>query len=87
MAQKKSTVPNNVSKSEKIKNIRVNRQAEKVMNRNNEKFDLVEKLSEQSAQVIEFSSKNRQSEEPSNKSSSRLMEKLKKKRDEEFGKK
>ena len=87
VAQKKSTVPNNVSKSEKIKNIRVNRQAEKIMNRNNEKFDLVEKLSEQPAQVIEFSSKNRQSEELPKKSSSRLMEKLKKKRDEEFGKK
>lgn len=87
VAQKKSTVPNNVSKSEKIKDIRVNRQAEKIMNRNDEKFDLVEKVSKQPTQVIEFTSKNRQSEESHEKSSSRLMEKLKKKRDEEFGKK
>lgn len=87
VAEKRNTVPNNVSKSEKLKNIRVNRQAEKIMNRNNETFDLVKKLSEQPAQVIEFASKSRQSEEPPKKSSSRLMEKLKKKRDEEFGKK
>lgn len=83
VADKESTVPNNLSKSETIKNIRVNRQAEKNMNRNNEKFDLVDKVNEQ---VVEFTSKTSKSEALPQKSNSRLMEKLKKKRDEEFEK-
>lgn len=86
VAEKKSTVPNNLSKLGKIKNIRVNRQAEKIMNRNNEKFDLVDKVNEQSAQIVEFTSKTPKSEALPQKSNSRLMGKLKKKRDEEFEK-
>lgn len=86
VADKKSTVPNNLSKSETIKNIRVNRQAEKIVNRNNEKFDLVDKVNEQLAQVVEFTSKTPKSEALPQKSNSRLMGKLKKKRDEEFEK-
>ncbi|MCK1997440.1 Mu transposase C-terminal domain-containing protein [Psychrobacillus psychrodurans] len=86
VAEKKSTVPINLSKSEKIKNIRVNRQAEKIMNRNNEQFDLIDKVNEQPTQVVEFTSKTLKSEVLTKKSNSRLMEKLKKKRDEEFEK-
>lgn len=86
VAEKKSTVPNNLSKSEKIKDIRVNRQAEKIMNRSNEKFNLVDKVNEQPAQVVEFTSKTPKSEALPKKSNSRLMEKIKKKRDEEFEK-
>ncbi|MED3782559.1 hypothetical protein P4560_19035, partial [Heyndrickxia sporothermodurans] len=73
-----------VSKSEKLKDIRVNRQAEKLVNREVEKFDLTEKLKSQPAQVVEFIKK----ETPltTQKSSSRLMDKLRKKRDEQFGK-
>lgn len=86
VTEKESTVPTNISKSEKVKDIRVNRQAEKIMNRNLEKFDLVDKVNEQPAQVVEFTSKPAKSEALPKKSNSRLMEKIKKKRDEEFGK-
>lgn len=86
VAGKKSTVPTNVSKSEKIKGIRVNRQAEKIMNRKLENFDLVDKVNEKPTQVVEFTSKPAKSETLPKKSNSRLMEKLMKKRDEEFEK-
>lgn len=82
--QKKEAPFQPVSKSEKLKDIRVNRQAEKLVNREVEKFDLTEKLKSQPAQVVEFIKK----ETPltTQKSSSRLMDKLRKKRDEQFGK-
>ncbi|MGG4507845.1 Mu transposase C-terminal domain-containing protein, partial [Heyndrickxia sporothermodurans] len=82
--QKKEAPIQPVSKSEKLKDIRVNRQAEKLVNREVEKFDLTEKLKSQPAQVVEFIKK----ETPltTQKSSSRLMDKLRKKRDEQFGK-
>ncbi|OZI11271.1 transposase [Bacillaceae bacterium SAS-127] len=83
--QKKEAPVQPVSKSEKLKDIRVNRQVEKLINRKEEKFDLAEKAKSQPAQVVEFP-KNEVTPSPTQKSSSRLMDKLRKKRDEEFGK-
>ncbi|MED3822550.1 DDE-type integrase/transposase/recombinase [Priestia flexa] len=82
--QKKEAPFQPVSKYEKLKDIRVNRQAEKLVNREVEKFDLTEKIKSQPAQVVEFIKKETPS--ATQKSSSRLMDKLRKKRDEQFGK-
>lgn len=83
--QKKETETQLTSKAEKLKDIRTNRQAEKLMNREGEKFVLAEKPKLESAQVVEFTNK-KTAASPTQKSSSRLMGKLKKKRDEEFEK-
>ncbi|EON70942.1 Mu transposase C-terminal domain-containing protein [Lysinibacillus sphaericus] len=79
----KKTVSTNKSKSERIRDIKVTRAAEKQLNREDEKFDLVDKPEMPATQVVKFPMKT---DEPPKKSSSRLMEKLKRKRDEEFGK-
>ncbi|WP_146550784.1 Mu transposase C-terminal domain-containing protein [Rummeliibacillus suwonensis] len=71
------------TKSEKLRDIKVNRAVEKQINRTDEKFDLVEKVDQSPTQFVKFPKKN---QETPKKSSSRLMDKLKKKRDEEFGK-
>lgn len=84
--EKKHMIVSNVSKAEKVKNIRANRQAEKIMNREEEKFDLIEKPIKDTGQVVEFAKKPSDTVEIPKKSSSRLMDKLRKKRDEEFGK-
>ncbi|MDM5334476.1 Mu transposase C-terminal domain-containing protein [Ureibacillus composti] len=84
--EKKQTNDPNVSKAEKVKNIRANRQAEKIMNREEEKFDLLEKPIRDTGEVVEFTKKNSDIIETPKKSSSRLMDKLRKKRDEEYGK-
>lgn len=84
--EKTQTAPSNVSKTRKVKNIRVNRQAEKMINREEEKFNLIEKTIIETGQVIEFAQKNSDVEENPKKSTSRLMDKLRKKRDEELGK-
>lgn len=83
--QKKEAPFHPVSKSEKLKDIRVNRQAEKLVNREVEKFELTEKLKSQPAQIVEFTKKEA-TPSTTQKSSSRLMGKLRKKRDEQFGK-
>ncbi|MCG7410819.1 Mu transposase C-terminal domain-containing protein [Paenibacillus sp. ACRRX] len=78
-----------LSKASKLKGIRVNRKVEKELQRSREKFDLLPKNSirEKPAEVIKLS-KRVQADEQSVPSSNnaRLMEKLKKKRDEQFGK-
>ncbi|GAA0313995.1 hypothetical protein GCM10008967_00630 [Bacillus carboniphilus] len=84
--EKKQTIVSNVSKAEKVKNISANRQAEKIMNREEEKFTLTEKPIIDTCQVVEFTKKNSETVEIPKKSTSRLMDKLRKKRDEEFGK-
>ncbi|MFY3792307.1 Mu transposase C-terminal domain-containing protein [Ureibacillus sp. MALMAid1270] len=84
--EKNQTTPSNVSKAEKVKNIRTNRQAEKIINREEEKFDLIEKPIRGTGQVVEFTKKNSDTVETPKKSTSRLMDKLRKKRDEELGK-
>ncbi|MGY2611202.1 Mu transposase C-terminal domain-containing protein [Bacillus pretiosus] len=83
--QKKEADIQLTSKAEKLKDVRANRQAEKLMNREEEKFVLAEKTKSEPAQVVEFQNKE-MAASPTQKSSSRLMEKLKRKRDEEFEK-
>ncbi|HDR7285407.1 Mu transposase C-terminal domain-containing protein [Bacillus cereus group sp. BfR-BA-00331] len=74
------------SKKAKIAAIRDNKDVEKQLNRETEKFDLSPNKVSEAAEVIDFVTKEKIDETPPKKSSSRLMEKLKKKRDEEFGK-
>lgn len=81
--QKKKTINLNQTKSEQIKNIRVNRQAEKLVNRQDEKFDLGPEQKQQKAQIVNFT---KEESEPKAQPTSRLMAKLRKKRDEELGK-
>lgn len=83
--QKKEADIQLTSKAEKLQDVRANRQAEKLMNREEEKFVLAEKAKSELAQVVEFQNKE-MAASPTQKSSSRLMEKLKRKRDEEFEK-
>jgi len=79
--QKKNMLNLNQTKAEKLKNIKVNRQAEKLMNRQDEKFDLDVGKKSGKAEVVSFNKK-----ETNHHSSSRLMTKLRKKRDEQLGK-
>ncbi|PWZ35603.1 Mu transposase C-terminal domain-containing protein [Staphylococcus pseudintermedius] len=81
--QKKKTINLNQTKSEQIKNIRVNRQVEKLVNRQDEKFDLGPEKKQQKAQIVKFT---KEESEPKTQPTSRLMAKLRKKRDEELGK-
>jgi hypothetical protein len=74
------------SKKEKIASIRDNKHKEKKLNRDEEKFDLSPVVTNDKADIIDFATKEKVHVVTSKKSSSRLMEKLKKKRDEEFGK-
>lgn len=83
--KKKKQTYRSTTKREKISSIRDNKYIEKHLNRNEEKFDLSPTVIREKADVINFSTKEKE-QMPSKKSNSRLMEKLKKKRDEEFGK-
>ncbi|KIL74121.1 Mu transposase C-terminal domain-containing protein [Bacillus badius] len=74
------------SKKEKLISIRENKLAEKELNRQTEKFDLEPDQTSEKATVIDFATKEKVEDNGPKKSNSRLMEKLKKKRDEEFGK-
>ncbi|WP_369813881.1 hypothetical protein [Halolactibacillus sp. JCM 19043] len=62
----------------------MNKKAEKAMNRQKESFDLNQNKKESPAQVVSIEKENEEVEQ--SKTSSSLMEKLRKKRDEEFGK-
>lgn len=84
--EKKQTVAPNISSAEKVRNIRVNRQAQKLINREAEKFNLVEKTISENSQVVEFTHTKAEIIETPKKTTSRLMEKLRKKRDEEYEK-
>jgi hypothetical protein len=74
------------SKKEKLVSIRDNKHTEKQLNREEEKFDLTPDVLSDKADVIDFATKEKVQDDKIKKSSSRLMEKLKKKRDETFGK-
>ena len=81
----KKKQPKPTSKTEQVRNIKVNRQAEKALQREEEKFDLVDreaKMNQQPTQILEFP---KIKEESPKKSSSGIMSKLKRKRDEQFG--
>lgn len=82
--QKKANANVSATKGEKIKDIRVNKKAEKAMNRQKESFDLNQNKKESPAQVVSIEKENEKVQQ--SKTSSSLMEKLRKKRDEEFGK-
>ncbi|MEK4299319.1 Mu transposase C-terminal domain-containing protein [Oceanobacillus sp. FSL W8-0428] len=83
---KKESFNQPTSKKAKIAAIRENKDVEKQLNREAEKFDLLPNKASESADVIDFVTKEKIDETPPKKPGSRLMEKLKKKRDEEFGK-
>lgn len=83
---KKQSFNQPTSKKAKIAAIRDNKDVEKQLNRETEKFDLSPNKVSEAAEVIDFVTKEKIDETPPKKSRSRLMEKLKKKRDEEFGK-
>lgn len=84
--KKKQALRQPTSKKEKLAEIRDNKANEKQANREEEKFDLSSTVAEQSTEIIDFTSRIKLEEQPQKKSPSRLMEKLKRKRDEEFGK-
>ncbi|MFD1453625.1 Mu transposase C-terminal domain-containing protein [Oceanobacillus sojae] len=83
---KKESFNQPTSKKAKIAAIRENKDVEKQLNCEAEKFDLLPNKASESADVIDFVTKEKIDETPPKKPGSRLMEKLKKKRDEEFGK-
>lgn len=85
--KKKKAQHQPTSKKEKLEAIRDNKALEKQTNRQEEKFDLspLSTVAEQPAEIIELSSRTKL-EPQQEKKSSRLMGKLKRKRDEQFGK-
>ncbi|WP_368657331.1 Mu transposase C-terminal domain-containing protein [Metabacillus halosaccharovorans] len=84
--KKKQSQHQATSKKEKLASIRDNKAIEKELNRQFEQFDLESEQNDQKASVIDFAKKEKVEEEATKKSSSRLMDKLRKKRDEEYGK-
>lgn len=84
--RKKQATHQPKSKKEKLEAIRDNKNFEKEANRNKERFDLTPTVAEHSSEIIDFAAGTKLEEQPPKKSSSRLMEKLKKKRDEQLGK-
>lgn len=86
--KKKKALHQPTSKKEKLEAIRENKVNEKQVNREEEKFDLSlpSSIAEQPTEVIDFVSRTKLEEQKVEKPTSRLMEKLKRKRDEEFGK-
>lgn len=84
--KKKQSQHQPTSKREKLASIRDNKAIEKELHRQLEQFDLESEQFDQKASVIDFATKEKVEEETPKKSSSRLMDKLRKKRDEEYGK-
>lgn len=84
--RKKQAAHQPKSKKGKLEAIRDNKDFEKQANRKKEKFDLAPSVAEHSSEIIDFVSGTKLEEQPQKKSTSRLMEKLKKKRDEQLGK-
>ncbi|UDK97516.1 DDE-type integrase/transposase/recombinase [Lysinibacillus sphaericus] len=86
--KKKKALHQPTSKKEKLATIRDNKANEKQVNREEEKFDLspTSAVDKQPTEIIDFTMKTKIEEQPEEKTSSRLMEKLKRKRDEKFGK-
>jgi len=84
--KKKNTLYKPTSKKEKLDAIRDNKENEKQINREEEKFDLSPPVKDEDAEIIDFATRKKIEEQPVKKGTSRLMEKLKRKRDEELGK-
>lgn len=85
-AKKSNTKSKTTSKKEKLSSIRDNRLIEKEVNRAKEIFDLDSNVSHENTEVIEFDSIAKIEEQTEVKASSRLLEKIKRKRDEAYGK-
>lgn len=85
--KKKNTKYKPASKKEKLASIRDNRAMEKEANRAEEQFDLDSNTIQQNTEVIEFTSINKSEEQKITRPTSRLLEKIKQKRGEEYGKK
>ncbi|MBD1382444.1 Mu transposase C-terminal domain-containing protein [Metabacillus arenae] len=83
---KKQTESEPKSKAERLRSIRENKNVEKRMNRKEEQFDLSPNAASQVAEIIDFSTKQKVDEPITKSNNARLMEKLRKKRDEEFEK-
>lgn len=83
---KKKTYSGVKSKAEKLRSIRENKDLEKQLNRKEEQFDLNPNDTSNTADVIDFTTKEKLNESPVKSTNSRLMEKLRRKRDEEFEK-
>ncbi|QOY37723.1 Mu transposase C-terminal domain-containing protein [Anaerobacillus isosaccharinicus] len=81
---KKQSFNQPTSKKVKLASIRDNKDVEKQLNRENEKFDLNPTAPSEKADVIDFGTKEKLNEKPAQTNNSRLFEKLRKKRDEEF---
>lgn len=84
--KKKQSQHQPTSKREKLASIRDNKAIEKELHRQLEQFDLESELVDQKGSVIDFATKGKIEEDTAKKSTSRLMDKLRKKRDEEFEK-
>lgn len=84
--RKKQSQHQPTSKREKLASIRENKAIEKELHRQVEQFDLEYEQVDQKGSVINFATKEKIEEDTPKKSTSRLMDKLRKKRDEEFGK-
>ncbi|MEK4487661.1 Mu transposase C-terminal domain-containing protein [Psychrobacillus sp. FSL H8-0484] len=67
MKEKKQTVSQTLNKAEKLRDIRVNRKVEKALNREDEKFDLVNKPNDLRADVIDFATKEKINDIPTKK--------------------
>ncbi|WP_026558821.1 Mu transposase C-terminal domain-containing protein [Bacillus sp. J37] len=84
--KKKQSQHQPTSKRERLASIRDNKAIEKELHRQLEQFDLESELVDQKGSVIDFATKGKIEEDTPKKSTSRLMDKLRKKRDEEFEK-
>ena len=84
--KKKTSKYKPTTKKEKLSSIRDNRAIEKEANRVEEKFDLEPNTNQYHAEVIDLTSKNKSDEQKVTNPTSRLLEKIKRKRDEEYGK-
>ncbi|MGF0004693.1 Mu transposase C-terminal domain-containing protein [Bacillus altitudinis] len=84
--KKKNTLYKPTSKKQKLDAIRDNKENEKQINRQEEKFDLSPSVKDEDAEIIDFATRKKIEEQPVKKGTSRLMGKLKRKRDEELGK-
>ncbi len=86
--KKKKAQHQPASKKAKLDAVRDNKTLEKAANREEEKFILspTSTMAEQPIEIIDFVPRTKLEKQVEKKSSSRLMEKLKRKRDEQFGK-
>ncbi|GER68381.1 hypothetical protein BpJC4_28520 [Weizmannia acidilactici] len=88
-AEQKKSENKSISKKEKLVSIWKNKAIEKAVNREIEKFDLspTPTLHEQVADIVEFETQSEIEKKTEKKTSSRLIEKIKQKSDEIYGKK